>query len=254
MNSTNIQKTFKSTKEILDAAEELVSNAPDGLKNAIKPYFISRYFVALFEARHGEIPIQVWNEYRNAFDHLFRFLVSQDTTQIKDVEKHLLRAALDILKLYIHTTSDTIKKEIDSHKPEVLRLVDNGDFLEDINSSHKNHVNAFESAKVSDLALGNNSNKNGDVLRKYLDTAFEFKILVTKIDSKAKEIRKAQQTYDSIHDKAHKHSFFSGLWMHMITHWISIPVLGAIGLFLMWLAEKYEPIKSILSLIPSSHH
>lgn len=261
MNNTKIQETFKSTTEILDAAEELVSNAPNDLKDAIKPYFVSRYFVALFEARHGEIPIQVWNEYRNAFDHLFRSLVNQDPTQIKDVKKHLLRAALDILKLHIHKTSDVIKKEIDSHEPEVLRLVDNGVFFEDIKSSHKRYVKDFEIAKTRDLSLGNNHEKNGAVLEKYLNAAFSFENLAEKMVSKEKEIRIAQQTYDSIHDKAHKHSKWDMLQAHFVVHIIYVAIVAvlllitttALGLLPEHISVKIIHFLSLLHIQIPSH-
>lgn len=145
---------FESTSEILEAARNVVSEAPEELRESIEPYFIARYFVTIYEVRKGEIPIQVWNEYRNALDHLFRHLVNQekqlnDKSQIKSMQKHFLRAALDVLKLHIHRTQDYLKEQKHSHNPRMLALVDNGDFIKACNSSFRKAEKLFEDAKIT---------------------------------------------------------------------------------------------------------
>lgn len=211
--------SFDSPEDLLNKAKSVTSKAPPDLKESIEPYFVSRYFVAVYEARHGEIPIQVWNEYRNALDHLFRHLVnpSNGSTQINSAHKHFIRAALDILKLHTHRTQDSINKIKDTYDTRVLELVDNGEFIIKLNKSTANAIDLFEFAKISDSELGDDHNKNSAVLKKYLTAAFAFEDIGREIKKKTHSIEKAKNQYSTIHDSGHKHSVFSGIIIHLIS-------------------------------------
>jgi hypothetical protein len=239
---------FESTQEILEAAKEIVLEAPEEFKESIEPYFVARYFVAVFEARNGQIPFQVWNEYRNALDHLFRHLVNRekqphDFSQIKKMQNHFLRAALDVLKLHIHRTQDYLKNQKDSHSPRVLELVDNGVFIKEFNRDFRQAEQLFEEAKIHDINLGDNHSKNSSVLSRYLDVAFASERLRQKIDDAAEKIQTAQKQYDAINHSAHNHSFWEAIKIHMLSHFI-IVLIGTLGLgSLITLAyQKFYPL------------
>lgn len=206
--------SFKSPEDILNKAKSVTSKAPSNLKESIEPYFVSVY-----ESRHGKIPIQVWNEYRNALDHLFRHLVNPDNgaSQVDSAHKHFLRAALDILKLHTHKSQDSINKIKEDYDSRVLELVDNGEFIIRLNKSINNATELFEAAKISDSDLGDNHNKNSLVLKKYLTATFAFENINIEIKEKSHAIEKAKNQYNNIHDSGHKHSVFSGIVIHLIS-------------------------------------
>ncbi|MBE0491312.1 MAG: hypothetical protein IBX44_03560 [Sulfurospirillum sp.] len=89
---------FKTKDELLQKAGEQSNKVEEKYKQSIFLYFIARYFVSVHEAKFGTIPIQVWNEYRNALDHFFRNLTNNDPAHIGKMEGHIQRAVLDILK------------------------------------------------------------------------------------------------------------------------------------------------------------
>lgn len=238
-------KLFQSKEELFKEAENNISLAPEGLKNAIKFYYVSRYFVAIYESRYQEVPIQVWNEYRNALDHFFRHLTAggnleslEDvTTHPKKMEGHLQRAALDVLKIFSHKSHDsvlTLKKE---HNPKILKLVDNGLFIKNLNDEIHRATSLFELAKVSDSCLGNDSVKNNQVLEMYLDAAFAFDQLQCQIIDKTHDINHASEQYEQIHSHAHNHSFFQGITIHVVAG-ILIGVAVTLGSILM---PRYFP-------------
>lgn len=236
--SQNKFSGFSSTKEILSEAKNVVLSAPELLRNSIEPYFVSRYFVAIYEARNGEIPIQVWNEYRNALDHLFRYLVASDKQeeregQIKSAQKHFLRAALDILKLHTHRTQDAIKGFRSDYSSTIFEMVDSGEFIKNFDKNVREAEKLYEDAKISDLSLGDDHLQNCSVLTKYLDAAFAFENLRIQTSQVEEKMQLAQKQHNLIHDKAHKHSFFEGIKIHLVA--------GAIG-SLLTLAFQYKSL------------
>lgn len=216
----------QSKNELLAEAEKNILLAPMGLQASIRLYYISRYFVAIYECRYQQVPLQVWNEYRNALDHFFRHLTAGGEVKslgdanghIKKMEGHLQRAVLDILKLFSHKTHDSIKTLKEEHGQHILKLVDNGAFIQTINDELQKASRDFEFAKVSDLKLGNDSVSNADVLEIYLDAAFAFDGLQYLIISKEQDIMHAREQYEQIHSSGHKHSFIEGVKIHFLTH------------------------------------
>ncbi|MDX9902348.1 MAG: hypothetical protein RBT22_12750 [Aliarcobacter sp.] len=208
---------FKSKEELIKKAEETSSVIKNtNYKESIYLYFIARYFVSLYEAKFGTIPIQVWNEYRNSLDHFFRDLTNPDNNHLKKMSGHLQRAVLDILKLYCHSIQEEVKKLKNDIKPEILRLVDNGDFSKkldiDINKSNE----LFATAKIKDSSLGDDSHTNKEIIGNYLDAVYSFDTTHSYINEKFQDIDYAKYNYESIHTKAEKGSFKE----HMKTHYI----------------------------------
>jgi hypothetical protein len=244
----NQHKFFECKEELLNEAEKTISLAPEGFKDSIKLYFIARYFVVIYESRYGEIPIQVWNEYRNTLDHFFRHLTAGGTVgseddakgHIKKMEGHLQRAALDALKIFSHKTHDSVEKLKEEHNPKILNLVDNGKFIQSINENLLNAEQLFEHAKVSDLELGSDNQKNDVVLGRYLDAAFAFDSLRITLINKAQDIQHARIQYNGIHDHAHKHSFWEGVKIHLMASFIGFLVGSTLTFFLSDIIKNYS--------------
>ena len=104
-------------------------------RRTVELYYIARYLVSLFESREQQLPLQVWNEYRNAFDHFVRHLtVSNDMAlddghhHLRKMEGHIQRAALDICKFLCIYYDDFYDREIRS-QANVMAIVTDGQFL-----------------------------------------------------------------------------------------------------------------------------
>jgi hypothetical protein len=225
---------FMNQEELIAKAEELSENSESAYKNSVYLYFIARYFVLNYEAKFGEIPIQVWNEYRNTLDHFFRHITQKDTNHVPKMEGHLQRAALDIIKIFCHHAQDLLKDMPKQYRQEVLLLVDNGIFINKINNDRKYAEDLFVQAKMEDSRLGDDAQNNKNVLKSYLDAVFAFDQAYNYFEDKKNDIENAQNNYNAIHDKAAKGTFKE----HMKTHFIFY-VLWTIGVLGLSEGSKY---------------
>lgn len=213
---------FTSKEELLKEAVNFGNIANTPFKISTKYYFIARYFVSVYESRFGEIPIQVWNEYRNALDHFFRNETSQPEETVSDdipkhihrMEGHILRAALDILKMYCHKVIDDLKNQKNGYKREVLVLVDNGKYLENVTTELESAIELFTVAKTQDLQLSNDEHDCHEVLENYLKAAFKCDELLKYTRDKESAINQAIMAHRAISDNASNHS----TWHHIKTH------------------------------------
>jgi len=208
---------FKTKEKLVDAAHEQADKVDSNYQQSTYLYFIARYFVSVFESRYGVIPVQVWNEYRNALDHFFRHLTNNSPKQPSNtdgkvagqlfkMEGHLQRAALDIMKILCHRTKDSVAKIKDSYKAEVLQLVDNGKFYTYLITETNKAEELFERAKIYDNNLGETARLDKEVINKYLDAVFVFDAIKIELINKAAEIEVANNNYKSIHNNASKGS------------------------------------------------
>jgi len=227
---------FQSKADLITAAQEQANKVKPEFQHSTYVYFITRYFVSAFESRYDSIPIQVWNEYRNALDHFFRHLTetgaektsgheTSKTKQLLKMEGHLQRAALDIMKIYCHKAKDSINELRTSYKPEIIQLVDNGEFHSFLITETHRAEGLFEEAKVCDQVLGETSHTDKDVINKYLEAVFVFDSLKAKLIDKEPHIAAANQTFNSIHDNASKGSTKH----HFIIHTIFYTVVFIAG-------------------------
>lgn len=193
-------------EELLLEAEKRSNQAPDLYKGSVRLYFFARFLVSVFEARNHQIPIQVWNEYRNALDHYMRFLTSENYTtvltdpevlppQIKEMQGHLQRAVLDISKLACHANSEWVEEKLREHEPSVLRLVDNGDYFVEVNQLRAEAEKLFIRAKCEDKFLGESRNHNKQIVEMYLDAVFVFEKTRSLLVAKEADINRAYQTH-----------------------------------------------------------
>jgi len=176
--SLEIFSFFETVDELDRAADQVSNKAPIEYRHSTYLYFIARYFVAVYEASFGEIPIQVWNEYRNALDHFFRYLTLKDNGQIKKMEGHIQRAVLDITKLFCHRSSESLDKILD--KENYLRTLDDGLFYVDILKKKAEAKDLYIYAKINNDKLGEHSETDKEVIRRYLEPCFKY-IYIEKI-------------------------------------------------------------------------
>jgi len=163
---------FEDVSSLEKAAEFYASKAnPRHFSEALYLYFIARYLVSVFEVEFRELPIQVWNEYRNALDHFFRYVESGEKNQIAKMNGHIQRAVLDVCKFYCYRAYDQFNDNLQQDiypwlkSPEIkARLV------ADIEQAKK----LFIEAKNSDVALGSDEPGNRLVIRKYLKVFFRY--------------------------------------------------------------------------------
>lgn len=225
---------FENKEDLLQQANEQSNKVVPVHQQSVLLYFIARYFVSLYEGRFGEIPIQVWNEYRNALDHFFRHLTNDNSTHLKKMEGHLQRAALDIMKIYCHEAQQKIVEQKAEFKIEVLQLVDNGQFNSELIQELDNAEELFVTAKVDDSVLGDDSHTNQEILGKYLDAVFAFDKVYRKIVNKLVDIQSAQLTYNSIHDNAAKGTTKEHYKVHFLFYvaWtIGVGILSSLGTY-----------------------
>lgn len=173
-------------KLLAQGSLELVTQ--ENLKSPVYYYAMARYLVAVFEAHSFSLPVQVWNEYRNSLDHLMRSFLTSDPdnveSQLKSSRGHLLRACLDVIKL-LCTSHDDWFKELKSSKAYfTYALVDNGNFLKDLEDQYTKAKKLIISAKTHDINLGHDVMKDTEIVDLYLDAYFAYKDLDTMFHSK----------------------------------------------------------------------
>lgn len=170
------------------AEETLELATQENLKSSVYYYAMARYLVAVFEANSFTLPIQVWNEYRNSLDHLIRSFLTEDTisidNQLKASRGHLLRACLDVIKLLCTYHDDWFKGLKSSKAYFTYALVDNGNFLKDLENQYAKAKKAMISAKTHDINLGHDTIKDTEIVDLYLDAYFAYKELDTMFHDK----------------------------------------------------------------------
>lgn len=176
-----------TSRELIDRAQIQSESAPVHLKHSVYCYYIARFATSYYEVNAseiGEIPIQVWNEYRNALDHFMRHVtmnpgfafdnndgVVPKGNHLSKMDGHIQRAALDSLKLIVHLELDECREDIANFRLSVLRLGDGGKFHKNYEKYRKTAEKSFQDAKVLDSELGEHPGENKDVLTRYIDAA-----------------------------------------------------------------------------------
>ena len=162
------------------AKSQATAVAEPEYQRTVELYYIARYLVSVFESRDQKLPLQVWNEYRNAFDHFARHLtVSQDIAaddvhhHLRKMEGHIQRAALDVCKFLCIYFADFCKTEILSRR-DVMALVTDGAFLTQANELAASAETALLRAKEADSNLGEDANVNDNVVELYCEAVFDY--------------------------------------------------------------------------------
>ncbi|SFL15103.1 hypothetical protein SAMN05216302_103531 [Nitrosomonas aestuarii] len=193
---------FKSKEDLINRAKDQAKKAPNEFKTSIELYYIARYFVSAFEARYHVVPIQIWNEYRNALDHFFRHITSvgfsEESENLKRMEGHIKRAALDVIKITCHESDKWLDEEVSKYHSSALLFVDNGDFVALFKSKQEKARSVFLNAKTEDYKFGIDSSTNKSILTLYIDAAIAYEELVEITKNKTPALLKAEIRYQEI--------------------------------------------------------
>jgi len=226
----------EKAKQVANTAE------PSEYEQSVYLYFIARYFVSIYEAKFSEIPLQVWNEYRNALDHYFRHITSGGKgSHIEKLECHIQRAVLDVAKLFCHDSQSHIEELINKEDPKCLRLIDNGQFNTHLQKLKTNAIRSFSEAKTGDSALGSDAAKDNEILSAYLEACYGFIALEELIESKRQAIDQLSSQMDSIKHEASKHAFKEHVFASLTAKIIVIIVSFVVGI----VVANYWPEKDI---------
>jgi len=238
-----------STKEELVARAKAQSDlAPEAYRSIVELYYFARYFVSLYEARYHQLPIQVWNEYRNSLDHFVRHLTKSGLPPESERENcridghlrlmkgHIQRAALDILKFNCHETDRWFLRQANSDEENVLSGVNDGMFLRTFYELHKSAQEAFFRAKAEDSSLGENAKYNKEVISRYVDAAFKYEALRDHYENNLGNIAEARHRHEMIAQASANLSFGSSVKASLTANLIwatGSAIVGlAIGLYI----------------------
>jgi len=220
------------TRAILEAdAHEIADSAPEEYRQATYLYYLARYLVVVYEVYFAEIPIQVWNEYRNALDHFFRHLAGNTeatSDHIEKMEGHIQRAVLDVCKIICHDTEKRLNGRVAELDRRSLSLIDNGSFLSNLDAGFEMAKSCFIKAKTLDLALGDVAAHNNDTLSKYLDAVYSYIDVQNMLRDRRNAIDDASIRYHAIHHE----SAFDHVKLSLLTKVIWL-ALGALATFII---------------------
>ena len=207
---------FSSKEDLLSRARTQGNASPKPYKKAVELYYITRYFVSAFEARNHQIPLQVWNEYRNALDHFFRHVTLPDHPEYSEqlclMENHIKRACLDVIKLTCHKGDEWLVNKIEGYDQQALLIVDNGEFIKSFQERCNKARDLFLEAKTQDHNFGASVSENKKIVSMYIDAAFAFESLREEIDNKEPvildRVLELQKITGQAEGEARKKSFF----------------------------------------------
>ncbi len=243
----------KTRSELESAATEVSKRAPENYRHSVFLYFIARYLVAVFEAKFAELPMQVWNEYRNALDHFFRYITSYDRgdRHLAKFEGHIQRAVLDISKIICHMSAERFNSGLEKENTEALRLVNDGDFYSKLLDRIRKAEGSFIQAKVTDGELGEDRGVNKQVLGLYLDACFNYFQLEDFLSDNRVKIDKATCNLINIRGnaayEANKHSFKEHVKASLVGKIIwSVVILALVALSAAYSQQTWTWLRELL--------
>jgi hypothetical protein len=130
--------------------------------------FSLRYFIAYYEARFDKIPLQVYNEYRMAFDHFMRFFI--DKKEKNDWNKalsHTRRGVLDILKLNCFWLQETVSQRHKSVPYKVFGFA--SEYIKCYSDLQVSAESALWEAKRKEVEICDDKDKNIEVIKNFIE-------------------------------------------------------------------------------------
>lgn len=175
----------KSIEEFLGRPNEVADSVErEEYRGFVRQYFILKRAVALFEAYDRTLPLQLFNEMRNAFDHLVRSLIAptsptesraeHQARNLSQVKRHLLRATLDAMKLICAFLDEDIVSLHARFSDKTIGLVNNGDYVKEVTRRHIAAKSLFIKAREEEFQLGSNDGDQ-NVFMCYLRAAVAFR-------------------------------------------------------------------------------
>jgi|GEM_PF-5527334 len=209
----SVEARFQSWETLEEAADAIAARAPELYRNAVFLYVISRDLVGVYESRNFEVPLQVWNEYRNALDHWMRFIAQTDSqavsaemsgadrSHVERMEGHIQRAVLDICKLLCIRDRDAIDAWVKSLGEGAFDLVDDGGLLPRIRQKQNRAADLLLEARVGDSKLGSDPAVNRDVIRDYVRAALEVREASRELGMKEPALLNAKRQIEALRAK-----------------------------------------------------
>jgi hypothetical protein len=131
--------------------------------------FSLRYFVAYYESRFDTIPLQVYNEYRMAFDHFMRSFIDEKSN--KDWDKalgHTRRGVLDILKLNCFWLRESILQQQRFIPNKAHDITSDGNYIKEYSELQVSAEFALWEAKRKESEICSDSEKNLEVVNNFI--------------------------------------------------------------------------------------
>ena len=231
-NDKDGEFSFKDRQSLCAAADRFAAQTPENIyKQSARLHYIARYMIAVHEADLGKLPLQVWNEYRSAFDHFMRYTTSgqtQDKNHIYKMEGHLQRAVLDASKLVCLNFFEKVETEFSEWGTDVIDIFDGGTLGRTIRQNLTEARDLFIEAKMSDNHLGDNPNHNNSVINKFLDCYFKLDQTLRIIDEHDSSVKTMKETFSQ---KKKSSDIRQNLY-------VSVPV-SFVFMILAWLMGKF---------------
>lgn len=139
------------------------------LKDAVFLYFLTKKAMALYEAQMNYLPLQIYNEMRNALDHYMRAIVvleskgqgsSRRQDHVKKMTAHLQRALLDIIKITCASMVDKISSTHQQIGEKSLSLTQNGEYIKKITELQMSAEKDLVLAKSQEHSLGDGAEES----------------------------------------------------------------------------------------------
>jgi len=196
---------FRTREALCEAADRAATGVAEPLQQSVFLYYLARYLVSVYEARYTELPIQVWNEYRNALDHFMRHVsatgcdvATDGSHHLRRMEGHVQRAVLDVTKMLCVQCHDAINQDVEHWGPEVLDLIDGGNFRSEVRQVQQEAIGLLEHAKTNDAQLGQYTWLNREVIERYLDAFYTFDRVLRAFTEKHLTLANAKRQWETL--------------------------------------------------------
>jgi hypothetical protein len=136
-------------------------------------HFMLRHILAYYEARVDVAPVQIYNEYRMAFDHYMRRVEMNNEGHEKKALAHLLRANLDIIKLGCYWLKEYCEKKHRWMPKKALGIISNGEYIKTYTKLQVCAEGLFREAKEKEVLIDESDNM--DILDKFLVAFLKYK-------------------------------------------------------------------------------
>lgn len=200
-----VPEIYRSREALCEAADRAAKGVAQPLQQSVFLYYLARYLVSVYEARYTELPIQVWNEYRNAFDHFMRHLsaagcdlATDGSHHLRRMEGHVQRAVLDVTKMLCVQCHDAINQDVEHWGPEILDLIDDGTFRAEVRRVQQQAIDLLEHAKTNDAQLGQCAWLNRAVIERYLDAFYTFDRILRSFADRHLALANAKRQWDTL--------------------------------------------------------
>jgi hypothetical protein len=173
-----------SLSALADSRIPNLSERDEEFKEIMRAYFYTKSAIALCESRGSILTIQVFNEFRSAFDHYSRALTAEDQDKerkahLRSVTGHIQRAFLDVTKLGCSTLMDSITRNQSKFNAATIGIAKNGDYAKTMAALIYDAEEKYYTAKIEETRLGDEASRN-DTVRDLFFIALKAHVLAQK--------------------------------------------------------------------------